>query len=180
MFLCAVLNSFSAVCEKYDDVRCAQVLCEKRKKLLENIEKHGFDYESGYYLRAYTDSGRKIGVKSESENKIELLPQAFAVFSAVGTPERRADALDKAFDQLYDSKNRIMKLFSPAYKDPDYDPGYIKGYCEGFRENGGQYTHAAVWMMMSLMEMSLEKSISEQRRKAFLEKGPLCLRRVCR
>lgn len=176
MFLCTVLDLFSKICERYDDTRCAHVLQEKRKTLAESIEKYAFDYESGYYLRAFTDSGRKIGVSSENENRIELLPQAFSVFSHIGTPERRADALNKAFDMLYDRENRIMKLFSPAYKTPEYDPGYIKGYCEGFRENGGQYTHAAVWMMMSLMEMSLEKTLAEERRKEFLGKGLVLMR----
>ncbi len=171
MFLCMVLDKFSKVCEKYDDSRSASVMLERRKKLEKCIEKHGFDIESGYYLRAYTDDGRKIGVSCEKENKIELLPQAFAVLSNIGESERNTHALIKAFEMLYDRENHIMKLFSPAYDEPDYDPGYIKGYCKGLRENGGQYTHAAVWMMMALLKACTDKELPESQRNTLMNMG---------
>ena len=109
--------------------------------------------------------------KQDKENAIELLPQAFAVIAQVGDTGRRVDALNKAFDTLYDKENHIMKLFTPSYNNPEYDPGYIKGYCKGLRENGGQYTHAAVWMMSALFKLSMEKDVDKQQRKELLEKG---------
>ncbi len=171
MFLCMVLEKFSQVCEKYDDSRSASVMLERRKQLAECIEKHGFDLESGYYMRAYTDDGRKIGVSSEKENKIELLPQAFATLSGIGDTDRRTRSLIKAFEELYDRENHIIKLFSPAYDEPDYDPGYIKGYCRGIRENGGQYTHAAVWMMMALLKACTDKELSQNTKSRLTNMG---------
>ena len=88
------------------------------------------------------------------------MPQAFAAFAYCGIPERRTEekrhrmisALESAYEILFDREKSVVKLFSPPFENPDKNPGYIAGYVPGVRENGGQYTHAAVWLALALLE----------------------------
>jgi cyclic beta-1,2-glucan synthetase len=111
-------------------------------KLLENIEKHAYSGE--WYARAIHDDGTVIGVKGSKECEIDILPQCFAAM-VKGGDKRVLTALDRAYEMLFDKKYKILKLFTPPFADGELNVGYIKGYVAGIRENGGQYTHGAVW-----------------------------------
>ena len=95
-----------------------------------------------WYERGYTADGAPLG----GPERIDSLPQAWAAFSSYASPERVDRALDAAKERLADPKTRLIKLFDPPYTEAEPYPGYLVGYGAGFRENGGQYTHAAVWL----------------------------------
>ena len=109
-------------------------------------------FENGYYLRAFYDDGRKMGAMGNECCEIDLLPQAFAELAGLPDREKRASALKAAYDRLFDPKSGMISLFDPPYsEDSEEDPGYVRGYPEGIRENGGQYTHAAVWLALAFL-----------------------------
>lgn len=110
--------------------------------LLENIEKNA--YIGDWYARAFHDDGSVLGIKGNKECEIDILPQCLAAI-VKGGDGRVSVALDHAYRLLFDKRNRIFKLFTPPFSDGEVNVGYIKGYVAGIRENGGQYTHAAVW-----------------------------------
>lgn len=109
-------------------------------------------YENGYFLRAFYDDGSKMGSADSDCCKIDLLPQAFSVLAAIPDEEKCTSALHAAYNSLVDEEKGIIKLFSPAFSDKtDADPGYVKSYPEGVRENGGQYTHGAIWLALAFL-----------------------------
>ncbi len=99
----------------------------------------------GRYLRAYTDDGVAIGTDEAPACKIDLICQCWAQLAQIGTPQARAAALAAA-RSLTDERNGIVRLFDPPF-DRGFYCGYISGYPQGVRENGGQYTHGAVWYL---------------------------------
>lgn len=116
-------------------------------------------FENGYYLRAFYDDGRKMGAKGNECCEIDLLPQAFAELAGLPDREKRASALKTALEKLYDPKTGIIRLFTPPYSENSAeDPGYVRGYPEGIRENGGQYTHAAVWLALAFLRSGDRKT----------------------
>ena len=103
------------------------------------------------YLRGYYDDGTPLGGPGTGECEIDSISQSFALFA--GADRARAKtALNSAVSHLRDGKNRLTKLFDPPFDRGKTDPGYIRSYAPGFRENGGQYTHAAVWLAGALLE----------------------------
>ncbi|MDQ3017427.1 MAG: cyclic beta 1-2 glucan synthetase, partial [Bacteroidota bacterium] len=129
--------------EDVDIVRYRQVSIDLRK----NIEEHAWD--GLWYRRAYFDDGTPLGSKSNDECKIDSIAQSWSVISKAGDHARTEEALKQADTYLIDAGNKIIKLFDPPFDKSSLNPGYIKGYVPGVRENGGQYTHAAIWMIMA-------------------------------
>ncbi len=127
---------------KKEDPQTAAHLAKTAEELLANAEAHAFDGDR--YLRAFGDGGEVLGKKGNAECAIDILSQAFAWF-AHADGSRCETALDTAKRELYDPSQRILKLFSPPFDQADTAVGYVRGYPAGLRENGGQYTHAAVW-----------------------------------
>ena len=110
--------------------------------------KNGYDKKSETFLRGYYDDGKPLGLLSEVPFRLDILPQAFACLCRIGSPETAAKALLTAQKVLYDGTLRITKLLSPPFGEPngtEENPGYIAGYPAGIRENGGQYTHGALF-----------------------------------
>ena len=105
---------------------------------------HSYWLRQDRFLRGYFDDGSPLGVKENEECRIDLLPQAFSVF-IFGKSEQSQTAMESAYQTLFEKESRIFKLFTPPFVKGDPDPGYIRGYLAGIRENGGQYTHAAMW-----------------------------------
>ncbi len=119
------------------------------KELLENAEKHAFDGDR--YLRAFCDDGHILGKAGNRECAIDILSQAFALFA--GADKSRCEiALQTAKRELYDPKHKILKLFHPPFDQGNTPAGYVRGYPPGIRENGGQYTHAAIWGAKAFLE----------------------------
>ncbi|MFZ2540109.1 MAG: hypothetical protein WAX04_14615, partial [Oscillospiraceae bacterium] len=146
-FLAHTMNLFSTICTECEDTTLTQKYKEVAKKLLCAVDKYGYDGE--YYLRAYFDDGEKMGSKNSAECRIDSLPQSFAAIANMPDKLRIQSALNAAFDNLVDQKQGIIKLFTPPFDTSNQEPGYVKGYPTGVRENGGQYTHAAVWFAMA-------------------------------
>jgi len=139
MFLVLVLERFCAVCplSEQDRKRYTAQAKQMRKILLDC-------FENDRFLRGYFDDGSPLGSENNAECKIDILPQAFSAF--LFPHDRRSHiALATAKRYLYDKEARILKLFTPAFDVSTPNPGYIRGYLPGIRENGGQYTHGAMW-----------------------------------
>ncbi|HEX6937909.1 MAG TPA: hypothetical protein VF158_00755, partial [Longimicrobiales bacterium] len=105
-----------------------------------------------WYRRAYYDDGTPLGAATGDECRIDAIAQAWAVLSGAAPPERADRALDALEAHLISEKDRIIRLLTPAFDGTPHDPGYIKGYVPGVRENGGQYTHGALWAVRALAE----------------------------
>ncbi len=108
-------------------------------------------WDGEWYLRGYFDSGTPLGSKSQPCCQIDSIAQSFASLSPEAEKSRVNQALSSAVLRLFNRENRFICLFSPPFEKANPDPGYIESYGPGFRENGGQYTHGAVWLVMALI-----------------------------
>lgn len=150
-FLCATLDSFLPLCELMKDEKRHRLYQEHIDKLKKSIESFAWDGE--WYLRAFFDNGEPLGSHQNEECKIDSIAQSWAILSGKGNLERSKQAMEAVDRNLIDRKNKIIKLFYPPFDKTKQDPGYIKGYVPGVRENGGQYTHAAIWTMMAFAKL---------------------------
>ncbi len=152
-FYILVLKRFSEICT---DMPWYQNTLLSRARAFETaIEMHGKC--KTHYLRAYFDSGEKLGVDSSEYCKIDSIAQSFAEFAEIGSLDFNRLALKTAYDSLADIKHGVIKLFWPPFEANALPhPGYIASYPLGLRENGGQYTHASVWLGMACIKAGLE------------------------
>lgn len=146
-FLCTVLERFIPICRAQGDLERAEKFADLRQQLAEAIEKHAWD--GSWYRRAYFDDGTPLGSAENSECKIDAIAQSWSVISGLGRPRRAEEAMLAVENYLVDREAGIIKLLTPPFGDGELEPGYIKGYVPGVRENGGQYTHAAVWTALA-------------------------------
>jgi cyclic beta-1,2-glucan synthetase len=107
-------------------------------------------WDGEWYLRGFFDDGTPLGSSASTEARIDSLPQSWARISGAGNPERTRQGIDSAWNRLVDHDAGLVLLFEPPFEKSLPSPGYIKGYPPGVRENGGQYTHAALWFAISL------------------------------
>ncbi len=142
-FLSDVLASFAEVCTRKGDPGRAEAYRKHRDLLKAGIDRFGWDGE--WYRRAYYDDGTPLGTINDTECRIDAIAQAWAVLSAVAPPERARMALDALESHLVSEEDELILLLTPPFDSTPHDPGYIKGYLPGVRENGGQYTHGALW-----------------------------------
>jgi cellobiose phosphorylase len=146
-FLCEVLRQFGALARLHDDPAFADLCASEGMRLRENIEQHGWD--GAWYRRAYFDDGTPLGSKDNSECQIDSISQSWSVLSGAGDPERARMAMAAVDERLVRREHALIQLLDPPFDQSDLDPGYIKGYVPGVRENGGQYTHGAIWAAMA-------------------------------
>lgn len=146
-FLHAVLSQFALLAKQCGDQNFSQECLNGAEELASHIDQHAWD--GRWYLRAFFDNGEPLGSTHNPECRIDSLPQSWATIAGVGKPERRAIALDSVWEELVKQDLQIVQLFTPPFNSSDLEPGYIKGYPAGVRENGGQYTHAAVWAALA-------------------------------
>jgi cellobiose phosphorylase len=146
-FLCEVLHQFGALARLRDDPTCAEFCAAEATLLGESIERHGWD--GGWYRRAYFDDGTPLGSSDNTECQIDSISQSWAVLSGVAGSERARAAMEAVDERLVRRDHALIRLLDPPFDQSDLDPGYIKGYVPGVRENGGQYTHAAIWAAMA-------------------------------
>ena len=111
------------------------------------MEEHAWD--GGWYRRAYFDDGTPLGSAQNDECQIDSIAQTWAVISGAGDPERARQAMAAVEDRLVRDADKMILLFAPPFDRGSLEPGYIKGYVPGIRENGGQYTHAATWVVLA-------------------------------
>lgn len=150
-FLYDVLKEFGGVAGSRGDAAYAELSTRRAEELRQNIELGAWD--GRWYRRAYFDDGRALGSSENEECRIDAIPQAWAVLSGAADPNRARQAMNSAVAELVDYQNCLIRLFTPPFNRAEPNPGYIRGYVPGVRENGGQYTHAAVWMVMAAAKM---------------------------
>lgn len=146
-FLCEVLRAFTEVAQRHGDSAFAQRCRDEAERLRADIERHGWD--GGWYRRAYFDDGAVLGSASNAECRIDSISQSWSVLSGAGGAARARMAMNAVDAHLIRRDDGLMQLLDPPFDSADLDPGYIRGYVPGVRENGGQYTHAAVWAAMA-------------------------------
>ena len=142
-FLHATLKSFVPLAMDRGDVARAEIWLEHAEKLRSTIEEKAWD--GAWYRRAFFDDGTALGSPANAECKIDSIAQTWAILSGAGDPLRATQAMKSVEENLVRSEDQLILLFTPPFDHTALDPGYIKGYVPGVRENGGQYTHAAVW-----------------------------------
>lgn len=150
-FLYKVLMSFTEVARIHGDLLFAE-RCEKEAETLSrNIEEHGWDGE--WYLRAFFDDGTPLGSSANPECRIDSISQSWSVLSGAGSAKRSHMAMEAVDKYLVRRDHALIQLLDPPFDKSGLDPGYIKGYVPGVRENGGQYTHGAIWAAMAFAAM---------------------------
>ncbi|MBN2301685.1 MAG: cyclic beta 1-2 glucan synthetase, partial [Lentisphaerae bacterium] len=147
-FLQDALVRFTEVARLRGDAPFADFCDKQAISLLERIEATAWD--GAWYRRAYFDDGTPLGSAENDECQIDSLSQSWAVISGGAQPERARQAMESVVKYLVRRDDGLIRLFTPPFDLSDMEPGYIKGYPSGMRENGGQYTHGAIWSVMAL------------------------------
>jgi cyclic beta-1,2-glucan synthetase len=150
-FLYDVLVRFAVVARLHKDEAFAERCEDEAAALRTNIEENGWDGD--WYRRAYYDNGAALGTAGASECQIDSIAQSWSVLSGAGSHERRRRAMNSLDRRLVRRDAGLVQLLDPPFDKTELDPGYIKGYVPGVRENGGQYTHAAIWATMAFAEL---------------------------
>ncbi|MDE2359323.1 MAG: cyclic beta 1-2 glucan synthetase, partial [Betaproteobacteria bacterium] len=146
-FLCAVLTQFAEVAQQKGDTSFAARCEAEVGKLRTNLEQHGWD--GAWYRRAYFDDGSPLGSAGNVECRIDAIAQSWSVLSGAGDGGRSRMAMQAVDERLVRRGEALIQLLDPPFDKSDLDPGYIRGYVPGVRENGGQYTHGAIWVAMA-------------------------------
>jgi cyclic beta-1,2-glucan synthetase len=149
-FLYKVLVEFSNVARGQQDPDFAQHCEEEAEKLRLNLAEHAWD--GAWYRRAWFDDGSPLGTASNTDCAIDSIAQSWSVLSGAGDHKRTRQAMDSLDKRLVRRDEMLIQLLDPPFDKSDMDPGYIKGYVPGVRENGGQYTHAAIWASMAFAQ----------------------------
>jgi cyclic beta-1,2-glucan synthetase len=147
-FLVEALQGMIELSEAQDLPDVSRAYEEERKALIRRVE--GEAWDGKWYLRAYFDDGTPLGSSTNLEARIDSLPQSWAALCGAADAERVETALQAAWEHLVREEEGLALLFEPPFDKMEPSPGYIKGYPPGIRENGGQYTHAALWFAMAL------------------------------
>jgi cellobiose phosphorylase len=150
-FAYANLVSFIPVCERMGDQEQAGVYRQQAERLRESLEENAWD--GSWYRRAYYDDGTPLGSAQNKECEIDSIAQSWAALSGAGDRDRVLQAMRSVEDRLVRADDRVILLFSPPFDRTNREPGYIKGYPPGIRENGGQYTHAALWTVWAFAKL---------------------------
>ena len=158
-FLCEVLGQFAEVAQLQCDPSFAELCRGQQVRLRRNIEQHGWDGE--WYRRAYFDDGTALGSAGNAECRIDSISQSWSVLSGagdgLGNLERSRIAMNAVDERLVRREHALVQLLDPPFDKSTLNPGYIRGYVPGVRENGGQYTHGAVWAAMAFAALGGER-----------------------
>ncbi|MDQ6647087.1 MAG: cyclic beta 1-2 glucan synthetase, partial [Pseudomonadota bacterium] len=150
-FSCEVMTRFAEVARLRGDEAFAQ-RCEKEVATLQSaLEANAWDGD--WYRRAWFDDGTPLGSRGNDECRIDSIAQSWSVISGIGSPKRQQQAMRSLDQHLVRRGAGLIQLLDPPFDKSPMDPGYIKGYVPGVRENGGQYTHAAIWATMAFAEL---------------------------
>jgi cyclic beta-1,2-glucan synthetase len=146
-FLHATLTEFVRLAQKRGDAAHDAAWRGHMAALAKSLEDHGWD--GNWYRRAYFDDGAPLGAAQNTECRIDSIAQSWGVISGAASPAHAAEAMAEVEKNLVRSDDSLVLLFTPPFEDPVQDPGYIAGYPPGVRENGGQYTHGAIWSVIA-------------------------------
>jgi cyclic beta-1,2-glucan synthetase len=150
-FLHLALDGFIPIAEVRDDRERVQRWKTYLDALKPAIAEHGWDGD--WYRRAYFDDGTPLGSAANEECRIDSIAQSWAVLSGIARGDRAEQAMKAVEQHLVKRGDGLVLLFTPPFDKTPMDPGYIKGYLPGVRENGGQYTHAAIWSVLAFAEL---------------------------
>lgn len=146
-FLYDVLSKFIPICQKRNSEEDAQFFSEIADRLKKNINLNAWD--GRWFKRAFCDDGTEMGSINNLECKIDSIAQSWSVISNAGDNDKKYIAMESLENHLIDREHGIIKLLDPPFEKSSIEPGYIKAYLPGTRENGGQYTHAAIWAIIA-------------------------------
>jgi cellobiose phosphorylase len=146
-FFYDILTKFACVADNNGDIVFAESCKKEAATLQSNIEKSGWDGE--WYRRAYFDDGTPLGSKENAECRIDAIAQSWSVLSGAAPDERKRIAMGSLDKYLVRRDLKLIQLLDPPFDVNGPNPGYIRGYVPGVRENGGQYSHAAIWALMA-------------------------------
>ncbi len=150
-FLYTVLQRYGTLAQQLNDIETETLCLKQAATLKQNLHDHGWDGQ--WYLRGYFDNGEPLGSHTAKECQIDAIAQSWSVLSGAGDPERSQQGMQQLDQRLVDSDAGLIKLLMPPFNGNGPNPGYIGGYLPGVRENGGQYTHGAIWAVMAFAEM---------------------------
>ena len=150
-FLCEALARFAELARRQSDDASAKRCEAERAQLQIALEAHGWD--GAWYRRAYFDDGTPLGSQGNAECQIDSIAQSWSVLSGVASPARATQAMDAMHARLVRADSRVVLLLDPPFDRHGNNPGYIAGYVPGVRENGGQYTHSAIWAAMAFAKL---------------------------
>ena len=151
-FLGTALQAFIPIAKARNDEDHVKKWTAHLEKLTHALEKSGWDGK--WYRRGYFDDGTPLGSHTNDECQIDTIAQSWSVISGMGTEDHQKQAMQSMLDHLLDEKGELIRLFWPPFDKTDLEPGYIKGYPAGIRENGGQYTHGAIWSILALAKLN--------------------------
>ncbi|MES2941289.1 MAG: glucoamylase family protein [Pseudomonadota bacterium] len=149
-FLCSVAEKFAPIAQARGDSARASTWLNARQGWIQALHSHGWD--GAWFRRAFFDNGAPLGSSQNEECRIDLIAQAWAVLSGASSESFTRPAMQAMNEQLVssgDAEDGLLRLLTPPLQDSANSPGYIQAYPPGVRENGGQYSHAAVWAMMA-------------------------------
>lgn len=149
--LIATLKTFSTFAKARGEKDRASSWSEHATAIQASIEREAWDGD--WYRRGWFDNGAMLGSSQSDECQIDSIAQSWAVISGAADPERATQAMRSVERELIRPHDGVALLFKPPFDKTSLDPGYIKGYPPGIRENGGQYTHAALWSVMALGQL---------------------------
>jgi cellobiose phosphorylase len=150
-FLHAVLRDFAPLADLMGDATFAERCRQEARTLHANLNQHGWD--GAWYRRAWFDDGTPLGSAQNAECSIDSISQSWSVLSGGGEANRSRMAMEVVDRRLVRREAGLIQLLDPPFDTSELDPGYIKGYVPGVRENGGQYTHAAIWTAMAFAQL---------------------------
>ena len=150
-FGACVLERFAPVCEQMGDEQRARNCREAAREL---IRAANAAWDGDWFLRGYYDSGAPLGSRRSVQCQIDSIAQSWSALAG-GDREKSRRAVRSALDRLFDRSAGVVKLFDPPFDGGEQDPGYIRGYIPGVRENGGQYTHGAVWLALACFRLEM-------------------------
>ena len=146
-FLYDILNRFIPICENQNRDDLVKKYTEIKEDLKKNLNTVGWD--GRWFKRAISDDGEVVGSLNSKECRIDSISQSWSIISGAGDNDKKFISMENAENYLVDRENKVIKLFDPPFENWDLNVGYIKNYLPGIRENGGQYTHAAVWFAIA-------------------------------
>ena len=150
-FIYDILGKFIPICEMRNDNNRANKYIEARENLKKALNTSGWD--GRWYRRAYMDNGEPLGSIENEECRIDSISQSWGVISGAADNDKKYISMQALENHLIDNENGIIKLLDPPFNKTNLEPGYIKAYLPGVRENGGQYTHAAIWAIIAFTKL---------------------------
>ena len=154
-FFAHVLDRFAALCTRLGEAEQATHYQTESRRWAKAADEA---WDGAWYLRGYYDNGKTLGSGNDEECQIDAIAQGWATMTPYSDPQKVKTALNAAITRLFEPDAGLVRLFDPAFNRGAENPGYIRGYAPGLRENGGQYTHGTLWLVMGAFRAGLTEA----------------------